>query len=232
MIPGPRHAVRSIATAVGLALLVAACGLTTLSTSPFTTSSPSASSPSMPPSTASSGGTIPAASTSPPAPTATASSGSTTASAATACPIEPQTGRLPSDRMVDVAISRGEGADLVTFVFGDSSLPTPPQGTSKGSLEVAVPPYAEGGSGLPIDVDGERVVAVRFTGMSLSNDLGQPTYDGPVDFRPDRAALKTVVAYDRFEGVMGWLIGFDGGGCVTLSSDRRSVSVSIAHPAG
>ena len=220
MIPGYGNAVRSIATAAGLVLLVAACGVTTLSTSPFTTASPTPNSTPTPISTI----VLPPAS-------ATAGPGAS-APAPTACPIEPQTGRLPSDRLVDVVISSSGSADLVTFVFGDSSLPTPPQGTSKGSLDVAVPPYAEGGSGLPIKVDGERVVSVRFTGMSLSNDLGQPAYEGRTDFRPDLAALRTVVNFDRFEGAMGWLIGFDGGGCVTLSSDRRSVSVSIAHPAG
>lgn len=220
MIPGYRNAARSIAAAAGLVLLVAACGLTTLSTSPYTTSAPTTASPSKPMSSIA----LP--------PVATASTDPTASvSAAADCPIEPQDGSLPSDRLVDVVIAQGEDADLVTFVFGDASLPTPPQGTSKGFLEVAVPPYAEGGSGLPITVDGERVVAVRFTGMSLSNDLGQPTYEGRLDFRPDLAALRTVVNFDRFEGAMGWLIGYDGGGCVVLSADRRSVTVSIAHPA-
>ena len=224
MIPGHRNAVRSIPIVACLALLVVACGAST----PSTPSSAAASGP--PSSPAPSGGSSPAASF-PPVVTPSTGPGAS-ASAAAACPIEPQTGRLPSDRLVDVVISQGEGADLVTFVFGDSSLPTPPQGFSNGSLDVAIPPFAEGGSGLPIKVDGERVVSVRFTGMSLSNDLGQPAYEGRTDFRPDLAALRTVVNFDRFEGAMGWLIGFDGGGCVTLSSDRRSVSVSIAHPAG
>lgn len=230
MISGHRRAVRTFATAAGVAMLVAACGLTTLSSSPFTTAPPSAASPSTPPSTAPSGRASPATSDSPPAATATAKPGAS-APAPTACPIEPQTGRLPSDRIVDVVISGTESADLVTFVFGDWSLPTPPQGSSKGSLDAAEPPFTHGSSGLPMTVDGEHVANVRFTGMSLSNDLGQPTYDGPVDFRPNRAALKTIVAYDMSEGIMGWFIGYDGAGCVTLSSDARSVTVTIAHPA-
>ena len=132
--------------------------------------------------------------------------------------------------MVDVVISSSESADLVTFVFGDSSLPAPPQGSSKGSLEPAEPPYAEGASGLPIKVDGGHVATVRFTGMSLSNDVGQPTYDGTKDFRLDLPAIKTVVNHDMFEGVVGWYIGYDGPGCVSLSSDARSVTVTIQHP--
>ncbi len=228
MIPGHINAVRWIATAAGLAVLVVACGGSGPSASP-SAPSPSAVASGPPPSTAPSGGSSPAASV-PPVVTPSTSPGATP-SAAAVCAIEPQTGRLPSDRLVDVVISQGEVADLVTFVFGDASLPTPPQGFSNGSLDVATPPFAEGGSGLPIKVDGDRVVSVRFTGMSLSNDLGQPTYEGKTDFRPDLATLRAVVNVDRFEGVMSWLIGYDGGGCVVLSSDRKSVTVSIAHPA-
>jgi hypothetical protein len=152
-------------------------------------------------------------------------------STAEACPIAPQTGRLPSDRMTNVVISTSATADLVTFVFGNFSLPEPPQGTSDGSLEAAVPPYTQAASGLPVQVDGEHVAQIRFSGMSLSNDVGQPTYDGPMDVRPDLTALRTVVNYDMSEGVVGWYIGYDGVGCVTLTSDATSVTVAIDHPA-
>ena len=165
MIPGHRNAVRSIAAAAGLAVLLVACGAST-PTTPSTPPSAAASGP--PPSTAPSGGSSPASS-SPPAATPPTDPGASASSAAV-CPVEPQTGRLPSDRLVDVVISKGEGADLVTFVLGDSSLPTPPQGFSNGSLDVATPPFAEGGSGLPIKVDGERVVSVRFTGKIMKNN--------------------------------------------------------------
>jgi hypothetical protein len=151
--------------------------------------------------------------------------------AAGACPIAPQTGRLPSDRITDVIISTSGTADLVTFVFGNMSVPEPPQGASEGSLEAAEPPFTEGASGLPIDVGGEHVAQIRFSGMSLMNDVGEPTYDGARDFRPDLTALKTVVSYDMFEGIVGWYLGYDGNGCVTLSSNETSVTVVIDHPA-
>lgn len=133
--------------------------------------------------------------------------------------------------MVDVVIGSVGAQDLVTFEFGDPSLPEPPQGPSEGELNVATPPFTHASSGLPIEVDGERVLEVRFTGMSLSNDVGQPTYDGELDFRPALPALRTVVSNDLSEGHVSWLIGYDGEGCVKLSSDARSVTIAIDHPA-
>lgn len=225
----PLDRIGLVAVAASVALVLAACGTST----PTTASTPPSASGSPALSTATAS-TIPSGSA--PLSTATASTSpvpSPTPSAApTACPLEPQTGRLPSDRIVDVIISRAGSADLVTFVFGDPSLLAPPAGASKGSLDPAEPPFTNAASGLPIKVDGERVAQVRFSGMLLSNDVGQPTYDGPTDFRPDLPALRSVVAYDLFEGVSGWYIGYDGRGCVTLTSDSRSVTVAIQHPPG
>jgi hypothetical protein len=38
------------------------------------------------------------------------------------------------------------------------------------------------------------------------------------------------VDYDMSEGVIGWYIGYDGNGCVTLTSDATHVMVAIDHP--
>jgi len=145
------------------------------------------------------------------------------------CPVDTQNGRLPSDRLVDVQVSSTDSADVVTFVFGEPSSLAPPQGASDGLLEAAQPPYAEGASGQPIDVDGEHVVFVRFQGMTLYDDAGTATYDGPRRVPAGGTALRTVVNSEGFEGVSGWYIGYDGPGCVTLASDARSVSVVITH---
>lgn len=205
-----------------VSLLAAGCGPTSSSPSATAGSSVSAA-----PSASATATIAPSASIPPtPAPSPTVAP-----STAEACPIAPQTGRLPSDRMTNVVISSSATADLVTFVFGNFSVPEPPQGTSDGSLEAAVPPYTQAASGLPVQVDGEHVAQIRFSGMSLMNDVGQPTYDGPLDFRPDLPALRTVVNYDMFEGVVGWYIGYDGVGCVTLTSDATSVTVAIDRPA-
>lgn len=223
MIDLDRHsAPRAVALAAAVLLLVAACSQAPVEPSPPGSASPDPSTrPSSPPASPSlSASVLP---TIGPAPTPTASSGE-------ACAIESQTGRLPSDRMTDVVLTSTDSADVITFVFGDPSLPNPPQGPSEGLLELAEPPYVEGASGLPMDIEGERVVFVRFTGMSIVNDVGQLTYDGPTEFRPDSAVLRTVANSEQFEGVVSWYIGFEGPGCVQLSSDARSVTVSVQRP--
>ncbi|MEX1171635.1 MAG: hypothetical protein WEG56_03375 [Chloroflexota bacterium] len=144
------------------------------------------------------------------------------------CPIVSATGGLPSDRLVDIVVGGAGTADLLTFVFGAPSVGQPPA-VPAGNLEVATPPYTHASSGAPVEVDGERVAIVRFTGMSIVNDVGQPTYEGPMDVRPDLPALKSVVNFDMSEGVVGWYVGYDGPGCITLSSDQQRVTVVIDH---
>lgn len=217
MIHGHRRPrLTAIAVMTALALTLAACdpGPATPSAPPATSAAPTA--PPASPSSAAS----PATSASPPPST----------SAAAACPIAPQTGRLPSDRLVDIVISESETSDIVTFQFGNESLPGP-AGAPEGTLETAQPPFIQGGSGEPQEVLGEHVALVRFAGMSLANDVGQPVYEGQTEFRPDLPALRHVVNMEMFEGVVSWYVGYDGTGCVTLTSDGRNVSVAIEHPA-
>jgi hypothetical protein len=121
----------------------------------------------------------------------------------------------------------------VTFTFGNPSVQDPPRGVSEGSLAAAEPPYTQAGSGAEIDVAGDHVAQVRFSGMSLSNDVEELTYDGPlviptIDYR----TVQVVYNYDMSEGVIGWYIGYNGNGCVTLTSDATSVTVAIDHPTG
>lgn len=148
------------------------------------------------------------------------------------CPIVDASGPLPSDRLVDVIVATAGTADLITFVFGDPSLGDPPQGAPQGDLTVATPPYTQAGSGEPVVVRGGRVAELRFAGMSIVNDVGQPTYDGPRELYLELPALQSVVNFDMFEGVIGWYIGFDGPGCITLSSDDRRLTVVVNHPPG
>jgi len=132
---------------------------------------------------------------------------------------------LPSDRFTDVQVVPGDTSDSLRFAFGDSSLPgpaSPPMGT----LAIAKPPYTNAGSGAPISIDGDHVLQLTFTGMSLQNDVGQPTYDGPADIKQNLPALREAVLYDASEGVIGWYIGYDGDGCVSLIDDGRGLLLS------
>lgn len=208
---------RSLAlTMLVTAFLASGCGSATPS------AAPSASVPPSPPPSATA--------SSMPAPTATPAPSATplaTPVASTACQVTPQTGKLPSDRLTGVKVTAGANSDSLTFHFGNPSLG--PAGPPEGSLETAVPPYTQAASGATIAVDGDHVLQVRFERMSLSNDAGQETYTGPTEFKPDLPALRQAVMYDATEGVIGWYVGYDGGGCVTLATTGFDVTLTIAH---
>lgn len=204
--------------ALGLAILLAGCSAPTPSPAPPTP--PPTSEPSTPPTTPT------------PSPIAVVTPSPSPTPVPTVCPLQPDSGRLPSDRLTDVRIDTADGADIITFVLGEPSSAAPPQGASEGSIGVAEPPFVGGASGLPLDVQGDRVLELRFTGMTLADDDGSPTYDGPDEFRPERTAVRSVVLREAFEGIVSWYIGYDGPGCVTLTSAVGSVSVVIPHGAG
>ena len=205
-----------------IALVAAACGPAASSVSPSAAAIPS------------SAPTQPASASAPPTPTPTVTPAPTatpapTPAPSTACVLQPETGQLPSDRLTDLKVSTTPTADRLTFVFGNPSLPGP-QRPPEGAIQVAKPPYTEAASGAPIKVIGKHVLQIRFSGMALSNDAGQETYAGPPEVKPVFPALRHAVIFDASEGIVGWYVGYDGGGCVTLERDGNNVTVTIDHP--
>jgi hypothetical protein len=221
MHPFDRKLTPILTTVAALALAVAACGGSSSGAASPSPVGPSLTAPPMvTPSAA------PTASATPPAtplPTPVASP-----SPAEACAIELESGPIVSDRLVDVTIEGTDDADIVTFVFGNPS-PERPQGPADGRLQAATPPYTQAASGLPVKLNGEHVAEVMFTGMSIMNDIGEPTYDGALEFRPGLPALKDVVNFDMFEGHVGWYLAYDGLGCVRLATDGQDITVTFEH---
>jgi hypothetical protein len=209
---------RRLATLLSLGLVLAACS----QAAPSSSTLPTPNIPASP--SASPSASAPASL----APTAAPTASPVASPSAAACALPPA-GTLPSDRFTDLTVASGPNRDRLTFTFGNPSLPgpaSPPQ----GSLEAASPPYSQASSGAAITMLGEHVLALRFTGMSLSNDVGQPTYDGPRELKPDFDALRHAVLFDASEGVVGWYIGYDGTGCPTLT--RNGDDLVLAIPKG
>ena len=149
-------------------------------------------------------------------------------SAAAACPVEPQTGQLPSDRLVDVVVTETADADLVTFVFGASSIGESPAGPPQGTLEAVEPPYTEAASGLEIDDDA----------ASTSSRCGSSTCPWPTTSassttrarwscgrtcRPSRTSSTTTCPRASSAGSSA---GTDPG-CVTLATQGMEVTVAV-----
>jgi hypothetical protein len=212
-----------VTVVASLAFVAAACSSASSSVSTSAPATPGAT-----PTPAATPTTAPA--TAAPTPTPIASPVSSAAASpvgsTAACAPLPPALTLPSDRFTGVQVVPGDTTDSVRFVFGDPSLPgpaTPPTGL----LTVAKPPYTKAGSGAKIAVQGEHVLQLTFTGMSLQNDAGQPTYDGPTDIKQALPAFRHAALYDASEGVIGWYIGYNGDGCVGLIQDGDSLLLTI-----
>lgn len=131
------------------------------------------------------------------------------------CPIPEQSGRLTSDRLVDIGIESTPTADNLVFVLGErSSAPTEPT----GRLRAATPPFTMAGSGQGVIVPGTQFVEINLQGLLLYDDQGTPTYGGERRLEPGLSSLKAVVNIDESEGFSVWIAGYAGSGCVTLAA--------------
>ena len=212
------------ATLVAGLLLVAACMRATPSPSPSPSASPARrphrrrAAPSASPS---------ATERADRGPTPTASPAATPAAD---CVVEPQEGPLSSDRMTDVVISSTDDADVITFVFGRTSLPGP-AGQPTGDLD-----------GRRAALSPRRAAASPSTWRATTSSSSgscrcrcprtpatRPT-TGRASSRPDLPVLRHAVEFDATEGQIGWYIGYDGPGCVTLGRDGNDVTSPSRAP--
>jgi hypothetical protein len=143
--------------------------------------------------------------------------------------VDEQTGLLPSDRLVDITVSSTPTHDLLTFVFATGSAPGP-GGPPQGALTAAQPPFSFAGSGQQFALLGRHAVQLRFSGMTVADESGRATYQGPTDLKPNLPSLREAIQYDASEGIVGWYVGYDGPGCVTLVREGSEVTLMLAHP--
>ena len=183
-----------------------------------------------------------------PAPTAAASSAPSTGPASQApasalptsvaspsdasCLVLPQTGPAPSDRLTGIEVLGLPGRDVIRFVFGNGSLT--PAGPPTESIAVAKPPFTEASSGRPIALGGKQALQAVFQGMSLQNDVGQPTFTGvrQVTVSDSARSLRQVVLFDESEGRIGWYVGYDTSSCLSLTRDGDDLVLAITFGPG
>jgi hypothetical protein len=163
------------------------------------------------------------------APTAAPTAAPTKSASPGACVTGVAAGIAPSDRLTGVAVQPGVGVDKIVFTFGPST--GIPSGTNPtGELKPTAPPFMLGGSGETVQVDGQRFVAVTFRGQAVADEQGNPSYTGPSEIHPNALAVRELRLVDNFEGVVTWLVGVDGPGCVAVSRltgpDRIVVAVT------
>ena len=104
-----------------------------------------------------------------------------------------------------VAIGRHEGFDRVVFQFRGEGLPS-------YRIQYTEPPFAEDGSGNPVEVNGNAFVTVRMepaSGFDLNTGEGELVYKGPKRLEGAGSIVKEVVRTGDFEAVLSWVIGLD-----------------------
>ena len=82
-------------------------------------------------------------------------------------------------------------------------------------------PTRTAGSGEDIDMEGDRVLQLGFLQHVARVRHRRARVRRGREFRPDLTVLRHAVVYDETEGVVGWYVGYDGPGCVTLGRDGR-----------
>jgi len=119
-------------------------------------------------------------------------------------------------------------ADRIVFGLGEPA-PEPTGGT--GRLKAVEPPFAQGGSGLPVEVEGTWFVEFHLDGMLIADESGNPVFRGETSLKPGLPALRQVEMTEAFEGIYNLVIGYDGNGCVGLVDDEatKTLTITIGH---
>lgn len=125
--------------------------------------------------------------------------------------------------IIDVRVGSHDGYDRVVFEFTD--------GTPEIALERATPPFAQDGSGLPMDVEGESFLRLIMRGGTKQMDDGSSSYDGSRDFDPGFPALVDLVEGGDFEAQSTWYLGLSAESCVRVSllEDAPRLVIDIQH---
>jgi hypothetical protein len=123
----------------------------------------------------------------------------------------------------DVRIGEHDGYGRVVFEFIE--------GTPELTLDRAEPPFAQDGSGFPIDVEGNSFLRLTMRGGSKQMDDGTSSYDGPTDFDPDFPMLVDLVEGGDFERQSTWYLGLNSEACVRLMllTDPDRIVIDVEH---
>ena len=128
----------------------------------------------------------------------------------TPCPDLPPGGPIASDHLTTIELEETATGDVLAFGFGA----TTPGSAPTVRLEVVTPPFVQDPSGLPLEIEGEHFLRIRFDGMWLYDDAGVPTRgtDEPIVGSPP--AIVAVARESEYEGVSSWIVGLVGTGCI------------------
>lgn len=125
----------------------------------------------------------------------------------------------------DVRTGQHEGFDRIVFEFQG--------GIPSYRVEYVEPPILEDASGLPVEIEGEAFLRVRFQGAAGHDpSSGEPTYQGPQEIAVGLPTLLEAQRTGDFEGTLTWVLGLAREVDFRVSNlqDPFRVVVDVAHP--
>jgi hypothetical protein len=124
-----------------------------------------------------------------------------------------------------VNVTPGACTDTITFGFSSATGAGPPP----YEIELVSPPFAQAGSGEPINLPGRTFLKVKFSpAWTADVQTGVATYTGPRRIDPTGTAVtRALVLSDASEGVVTWLVGMDGSGRYRVTSAATPASVTV-----
>jgi hypothetical protein len=137
---------------------------------------------------------------------------------------------IASESVVGVRVTSQASGGIVSFLLGRPD-PDWPAGPPTVEIRAARPPFDRTSSGIPVEVAGQRHLRVHFENMKIYDENGTPSYDGPDRIRPEGGVIRAIVQEEAFEGVVSWIIGYDGlADCGAAFGDDR-VSILVGEVA-
>jgi hypothetical protein len=115
---------------------------------------------------------------------------------------------VPRAQIVDVRVGTHHDYDRVVFEFAD--------GLPEFSLDRATPPFAQDGSGLPVEVEGTSFLRLTMRGGTKQMEDGTSSYDGPTDFDPGFPMLVDLAEGGDFEAQSTWYLGLNTDACLRV----------------
>lgn len=119
-----------------------------------------------------------------------------------------EAGSVAIANIADVRVGTHDGYDRLVLEFE--------QGTPELTLARAQPPFAQDGSGFPIEVAGDSFLGLVMRGGTKQTDAGTSSYPGDTEFQTGFPTLVHVVEGGDFERQSTWYLGLAGEACVRV----------------
>jgi len=129
-----------------------------------------------------------------------------------------------------VSAASHPGYDRITFQF--TAFPAPSGVATIYTVSPATPPFAEDGSGRPVNVSGQGFLKVVFSpayGRDPEQTTPRATYTGLKNLTPKLLTLVEAKETGDFEGYVTWVLGLTRASCwrVTVLSGPPRLVVDV-----